>query len=82
MKTLYAVTHVNEDGIRQLSYANQGRNHSETKEEAERKLVPFISNNSESQLSSAFGKQALGTFEVRPVECYDHGDAVRIYFES
>jgi hypothetical protein len=31
-------------------------------------------------LGDIYGDQALGTFEVTPVECYDHGDATRTVF--
>lgn len=81
MKTLYAVTHINRDGMRQLTYRNTGTNHSPTYKEAQSLLTAIITNNTEKCLSNHFGKQAIGTFEVRPVECYDHGDAVRIFFD-
>ena len=34
MKTLFAITHVNKDGMRTLTFANQGRNHYETADKA------------------------------------------------
>lgn len=75
MKTMYAITHINKDGMRQLSFANQGRNHYETREGAEAALANLLSANSADTL-----KMYNDSLEVRPVECYDHGDAVGIYF--
>lgn len=81
MKTLYAVTHINRDGMRQLTWPNQGRYHYETPEMAQKWISDATANNSPENLSRFFGPQAIGTFEVRPVECYDNGDAVRIFFD-
>lgn len=67
--TRYALTHVNREGMRQLTRANR---------------EAFLLANTIACLESAYGKQAVGTFEVRPVQCYtsgDAGDAVGIYFD-
>lgn len=80
--TKYAITHINRDGVRQLSWANQGRLHLDRHEDAERKLVDWIKHNSPDTLRQVFGPQALGTFEIRPMDCYDHGDAKGIYFDT
>lgn len=80
-KTLFALTHVNEYGHRRLTRANQGRNHFETKEKGEEYLATFLKNNSQERLDSVFGKCSAGTFEIRPVLCYHHGDAKGIYFD-
>ena len=82
MKTRYVITHINRDGMRALSLPNQGQHHFDEKEAADAWLKSFNQNNSESTLVQLFGRQALGTFEVRPCQCYDHGDAVGIYFDS
>jgi hypothetical protein len=82
MKTLFAITHINRDGMRTLSSANQGRNHFEKREDASARLYAILKNNSPKTIEQHYGMQAVGTFEVRPVECYDHGDATGIYFES
>lgn len=79
---MYAITHINRDGMRTLTYANQGRNHCETRAEAERKLAALVGNTDVARLEQVFGNQALGTFDVRAVECYDHGDAKSIYFSD
>lgn len=77
MKTLYAITHVNSKlGLRQLTFANQGRNHFETPAAAQEHLDAVGP-----QLREKVLGQDADTLEVRPVECYDHGDAVGIYFD-
>lgn len=68
--------------MRQLTRANQGRNHFATEAEAEAYREAFNRNNNPETLISVFGTQAIGTFEVRPVRCYDHGDAMEIYFDK
>lgn len=78
MKTLYAITHVNPKlGLRQLTFSNQGRNHFETPEAAQEHLDTI----NPRLIAEIFGPLAAETLEVRPVECYDHGDAVGIYFD-
>ena len=73
--TLFAITHV-KDGLRQLTFANQGRNHYETEGAAKQMLRRF-----EPDLRAKVLGAAADTLEVRPVECYDHGDAKGIYFD-
>lgn len=76
MPILYAVTHLNRKlGLRQLTFGNQGRNHCKTKEEAQEKLDAL----KDSLREKILGDEA-DTLEVRPVDCYDHGDAKGIYF--
>lgn len=82
MKTLFALTHINTDGMRTLTRSNQGQNHFATKPEANNYLAQFIQNNSVDTLEQVFGNQALGTFQIWPVDCYDHGDAVGIFFDD
>jgi len=82
MKILFAITHIDKHNMRTLTLANQGRNHFNTKRQATHALKGLIDNTSESTLISVFGKQAISTFQVRPVECYDHGDAIGIYFTT
>ena len=74
-KTMYAITHVGRDGLRTLTRANQGRNHFETREAAERYLAAMLANNSPDTLRD------FPQMEVRPVKCYEHGDAVGVYFD-
>ena len=80
MKTMYAVTHIPSDGpmkgMRRLTFANQGRNHCETREEAQAKLDLL-----KDQLKEKILGKDADTLEVRPVKCYDHGDAMGIYFD-
>src|SRR6266567_98565 len=40
----------------------------------------FLESNPEQTLRDIYGDQAVGTFEVTPVECYNHGDATRTVF--
>src|SRR3972149_6050752 len=82
MKTMYAITHINKDGMRTLSRANQGRNHFDTAEEARAALETTLKNNSLDTLESIYGKVGATSMEVRPVRCYDHGDAMEIYFDN
>lgn len=71
----YAITHINKDGYRTLTFANQGRNHYETREQAETALSAY-----KPDLQSKVLGDAADTLEVRAVECYDSGDAKQIYF--
>lgn len=82
MKTRFAITHINRDGMRQLSTPNQGRCFTDTRAESEKALSAFNQNNSPDALAQVYGPQAAGTFQVWPVECYDNGDAVGIYFKD
>ncbi len=78
----YVITHINKSGMRQLTGPNQGHRFDDTSEKAQARLDTMIRCNSPEQLSSFFGPQSLGTFEVRPVECYKSGDAMGIYFDT
>lgn len=75
MKTRFVITKVS-GGLRVLATANQGRYHSDTREQAEAKLKTMLENNSESTMQSVFGKNYRKEMKVIPVQCYDHGDAV------
>lgn len=75
MAIRYAITHVGKDGLRTLTFANQGRNHYVTREEAEALMALFAPG-----LRNVLGAKTA-TLEVREVECYDHGDAKGIYFD-
>jgi hypothetical protein len=76
----FVITHINRDGIRQLTGANQGHRFSDSKEYADKSLKDLIENNSDKKITEVFGSQAVGTFEVRETECYSTGDSKRIYF--
>lgn len=73
MRTRYVITHINKDGLRGLTFANQGRNHYDTREEAERMRTLVESD------MRARGDNRADTLRAVPKECYDHGDAVGIY---
>lgn len=81
MKTRYAITHINREGFRQLSLTNQGRNHFDTHDAAKTYLVAMIQNNSGKTIADTFGPWPE-TLDVRPVECWDHGDAKAFYFDD
>ena len=81
MSTRYAITHINREGFRQLTCANQGRNHFDTFEEAMKRREAMLANNVESTLVQTFGPHFLKTVAVRPVECYPSGDAESCYFD-
>lgn len=74
--TRYAITHVGRLGLRQLTLANQGRNHYRTRADAERAMRLL-----EPDLRAKVLGDDADTLEVRPVECYEHGDAIGIYFD-
>jgi hypothetical protein len=76
---MYAITHRNRDGMRILTFPNQGRNHYDTQEAAVQALQQFRDNGS---IRNVIGETGYRTLEVRPVTCYDHGDAVGIYFDD
>ena len=78
--TLWALTHVNRHGLRQLTRPNQGRNHWTTRELAECYLRGFLHYNGEARLAEIFGPQSIGTFKVWQIKCHASGDAVRVYF--
>jgi hypothetical protein len=79
MKTRYAITNINKDGLRILSFANQGRNHFDSREDAESWLSAMRGDMR--SLRVVLGEQ-VDTLRVDAVECYDHGDAVRTVFEN
>ena len=81
-QTLFAITHIDKDGLRRLTFANEGRNHYANKRDAEDYLRAINKNTGNERLAQIFGAQSLNTFKVLPVECYWHGDAVGIYFED
>jgi len=66
-------------GWRQLAWANQGRNHWDTREQAERWLREAWKN-SEPAIRQVFGNRA-DTLGVDEIECHDSGDAVGIYVQ-
>ncbi len=84
MKTMYALTHIDSDGMRTLTRRNWGQNHFETREAGEKYLEAFLNpeTNRESTLIEIFGKRAIGTFKICPIECYDHGDAISVYVDE
>lgn len=83
MNIRYVISYMDKDGARCMAYPMQGRNTRGSKEEAQTELEHFINNNREETLISIFGRQALGTFEVSAVECYDgHNDPKGCYIQK
>ena len=76
---LFNVTCIGRNGLRTLVGPSQGRCMKATREEAETLLTAMLASNSEEQLASIYGGQAIGTFRVDPFDCYDHGDPKGIY---
>lgn len=75
MNIRYVISHINKDGLRQMTAAIQGINTVGSKEEAQKRLTEFNANNTPENLTQIFGSQALGTFEVSAIECYEgHND--------
>lgn len=72
----FAITHYDsKSGVRQLTFANQGRNFYATREDAEKAMQLF-----EPDLRSKILFDAANSLEVRAVDCYENGDAKSIYF--
>ena len=79
----YAPTHVDSDGLRTLTREAQGRATFATDEEATAWIVSAIASNPLADLESLFGRQAIGTFEAWPVECWArHFDPVGVYLDE
>lgn len=79
MAIRYAITYLAANGLRTLMFANQGRNHYDTKEQADRALLEYVH---VGDLRAKVLHDRAGTLEVRPVDCYEHGDAKGIYFPT
>jgi len=71
----YGITHVNRQGLRTLSApAAQGRWLNDTRAEVKKQVKNIEAVNSRDTLVSIFGLQALGTFKVQEIDCWDNGD--------
>jgi hypothetical protein len=78
----YVITHINKDGTRQLTSPQQGRYTHAAIGDAEMAKDSLLANNSEKLLAEVYGRQAIGTFEVRPCKCHaGHFDPKGIYFD-
>lgn len=76
----YAITHVSrKSGLRVLTFANQGRKHFDTRQEAREHLEALKGPDG---LCRVLDPQEFLSLETREVECYDHGDAKGIYFDE
>lgn len=82
--TRYVVTHVNTKDMRCMTFAHQGRNTHATQAEAQEHLDAVLNTGvNRNDIPGVFGAQSVGTFEVRPVECYPgHFDPITRYFEA
>lgn len=65
----YVVTHIGRSGDRVVTFGNASDTH-ETPEKPQRFVDAVETVNSVDTLVSVFGKQALGTFEVRLCPCW------------
>lgn len=78
MKIRFAPTYINKDGMRTLARANQGHNHFDTREDAEKWLAAVLSNpNSDKRMWGDVSKM-----RVDAIECHDHGDALGIWIND
>lgn len=77
----FCITHINRDGYRVLTFANQGRNHFDTAEEAEKYLEAVRGENSRDNLRHITDGRPE-TLAVRTFDCYAHGDAKGIYWDG
>lgn len=74
--TRYAITHI-ALGRRRLTFAQQGRDTFDTREEAEALLKDYCEG-----LTLVLSPKELATLRVCAVECYANGDPVRYYVED
>jgi hypothetical protein len=74
----YVVTHVNKNGVRVLTFANQGRHHFDKREDAQAWIEACRKDSRSMEiLSNGRGD----TLEVRAVECYGPGgDSTKTVF--
>lgn len=68
--------------MRTLAWANQGRNHKLSREEADSHLESMLEHNHGNVLESVYGPAGAKSLAVREVECYESGDAIGIYFKD
>jgi hypothetical protein len=73
----FAITSIGVDGLRTLTFANQGKNFYSTRREAQTALDIF-----KPSLRAKILFERADTLEVREVECWESGDAKGIYFEG
>ncbi len=76
----YALTHVGKYGLRTLISANQGRNFHDTREDALAALASLRGHNHPTRLAEFYGSP--DTLEIRPIICWNNGDACGIYFDE
>ena len=72
----YVITAIKTSGMRELAFDNNHYN-IHTKKEANKKLKLLLKNNSSERIEELVGID----LEVRPVECYEGGDAKQRYFD-
>ena len=78
----WIIVHHDRHGCCSMAESCQGRYTYATADEARKRLTDIMRNNSEEQIASVFGKQAIGTFGVRGVNCWPgHNDPVACVFE-
>lgn len=80
MRTRYAITHVHKGGLRGLSFANQGRNHFDTQQEAAEALLAYM--RPEHGLDRVLTPEQFKTLRVDSIICHDHGDAIGIWVDE
>jgi hypothetical protein len=73
----YAITNIGKDGLRALTFDNNGRNHYDTREAAESALAGYKQPHS---LPRVLTPEQVASLQVTEVECYDHGDATHTVF--
>jgi hypothetical protein len=52
-----------------------------TRDEAEKAMAAILANDPPDRIDDIFGPKARGTFEVRPVDCWESGDPKSIWFD-
>lgn len=79
-RTRYAITHVHKNGLRGLTFANQGRNHYDTRAAAYEALGAYMRPGN--GLDRVLEPKQFESLRVDTIECYDHGDAVGIWVDD
>lgn len=79
----WVVTHCNQNGIRVLTFACQGRYTYATKADAQVEIAALLEHNSSDRLSEVYGCNCRQTLSPREVECWKgHHDPIGIYPED
>ena len=80
--TRFVVTHINKNGDRVLTFPRQGLYTCASEAEAGAVLSALLDvETNGNDIPGVYGEQAMGTFEVRPIQCHpEHFDPMTCWF--